>query len=204
MGVRYVEVNGRGVDHTPYLRAITLLLCDAAERDGKSTISFERYGDAPDRVGIPMKSFALVGDTWEDLEGDALLYDPPYADAAVLIDATSIKGNEPWGFEGLVLATDPLKEGSTLIVNSPENPDFFLRYLPKVDFKYKIATIDAYGIDPLIPVPLAGAVGKVLPDLVTYQSLEAAVRDRYKVVADREAANLKKATQSVKISEVLP
>ncbi|MCX8181844.1 MAG: hypothetical protein N3D12_01870 [Candidatus Methanomethyliaceae archaeon] len=55
-----VEFDGRGVTQTALLRAAAEIICNAADKDGNPSLGYERYDDAPDRVGIPIKGFAIV------------------------------------------------------------------------------------------------------------------------------------------------
>ncbi|TDA40064.1 MAG: hypothetical protein DSO08_00595 [Candidatus Methanomethylicota archaeon] len=60
MVVLAVEFDGRGVTQTALLRAASEIICSAADKEGNPALGYERYDDAPDRVGIPIKGFAVV------------------------------------------------------------------------------------------------------------------------------------------------
>ena len=64
-----VEVVYRGIFQKHLGQRITRGIVLAARKEGKLGISFGRYGDTPERNGIPAKSFAIVADTEEELEG---------------------------------------------------------------------------------------------------------------------------------------
>ena len=55
-----VEIIYRGVFQKTLAKNITRGIVLAAHNEGKRGISFGRYGDAPERNGIPAKSFAIV------------------------------------------------------------------------------------------------------------------------------------------------
>lgn len=55
-----VEFDGRVVTQTALLRAASEIICSAADKEGYAALGYERYDDAPDRVGIPIKGFAVV------------------------------------------------------------------------------------------------------------------------------------------------
>jgi len=55
-----VEVIYRGVFQKTLAKNITRDIVLAAYNEGKLGISFGRYGDAPERNGIPAKSFVIV------------------------------------------------------------------------------------------------------------------------------------------------
>ena len=63
-----VEVVYRGIFQKTLGRNICRGIVLAARKEGKVGISFGRYGDSPERNGIPAKTFAVVADTEEELE----------------------------------------------------------------------------------------------------------------------------------------
>ena len=68
-----VEIIYRGVFQKTLAKNITRGIVLAAHNEGKLGISFGRYGDAPERNGIPGKSFAIVASDEQTLEaGDRL------------------------------------------------------------------------------------------------------------------------------------
>lgn len=73
---RAVEVVYRGIFQKHLGQHITRGIVLAARKEGKVGISFGRYGDSPERNGIPAKSFAVVADTAEELEAHLVRYEP--------------------------------------------------------------------------------------------------------------------------------
>ena len=63
-----IEVVYRGIFQKHLGQRITRGIVLAARKEGKIGISFGRYGDSPERNGIPAKSFAVVADTEEELQ----------------------------------------------------------------------------------------------------------------------------------------
>ena len=57
-----VEVVYRGIFQKSLARNIVRNIVFAARKDGKSGTAFGRYGDSPERNGIPAKQFAVVAD----------------------------------------------------------------------------------------------------------------------------------------------
>ena len=55
-----VEIVYRGIFQKNLARNISRAIVLAAHHEGKPGISFGRYGDSPERNGIPAKSFAIV------------------------------------------------------------------------------------------------------------------------------------------------
>src|SRR5262249_56143356 len=88
-------------------RAIVL----AAHKEGKPGISFGRYGDSPERNGIPAKNFAIVATDDITLEEGMAKYEPKEGDITIAVDDTLCKGVESWAWYGLQPAT-PLPESA--------------------------------------------------------------------------------------------
>ena len=63
-----VEIVYRGIFQKKLANNISRAIVLAAHIDGKPGISFGRYGDSPERNGIPAKNFAIVGTDDETLE----------------------------------------------------------------------------------------------------------------------------------------
>ncbi|MGZ6125159.1 MAG: hypothetical protein ACXWLR_09375, partial [Myxococcales bacterium] len=55
-----VEIVYRGIFQKKLAANISRAIVLAAHREGKPGISFGRYGDSPERNGIPAKYFAIV------------------------------------------------------------------------------------------------------------------------------------------------
>ena len=75
-----VEVIYRGVFQKTLAKNITRSIVLAAHNEGKLGTSFGRYGDAPERNGIPAKSFAIVAKDQETLEAGMAQYEPKQVD----------------------------------------------------------------------------------------------------------------------------
>ena len=63
-----VEVVYRGIFQKTLARNIVRSIVFAARKEGKIGTAFGRYGDSPERNGIPAKQFANVADTDEELK----------------------------------------------------------------------------------------------------------------------------------------
>ena len=57
-----VEVVYRGIFQRTLARNIVRSIVFAARKEGKIGTAFGRYGDSPERNGIPAKQFAVVAD----------------------------------------------------------------------------------------------------------------------------------------------
>jgi 2-oxoacid:acceptor oxidoreductase delta subunit (pyruvate/2-ketoisovalerate family) len=194
--VKSIEVVGRGVEQTANASAVVEIVATAAIESDKAAMSYTRYGDAPDRVGIPIKTFTLVADSFDDLEELTLTWEPQEVEAIFLLDPTLIKGTEAWGHQGLRPTVEKLVEEGVVIINSDKTPKEFLKYLPKTNFHYYLATIDGNKIDLLYHVPLLGCFAKLKEGIVSLESLKKAVRARYKT--DKAVDSLMRGTKEFK------
>ena len=58
-----IEIIYRGIYQKTLAKNISRAIVLAAHKEGKPGISFGRYGDSPERNGIPAKNFAVVATT---------------------------------------------------------------------------------------------------------------------------------------------
>src|SRR6267142_1305796 len=75
----------------------------SARKSGRWGIAFGRYGDSPQRNGIPAKDFAIVADTNQELEQNMARYEPKHVDVTIVVDDTLSKGVESWAWYKLAL-----------------------------------------------------------------------------------------------------
>src|SRR5437899_5346833 len=127
MGRLYaIEVIYRGIFQKQLATRITRSIVLAAHREGKPGISFGRYGDSPERNGIPAKGFAIIGTDDLTLEEGMAKYEPKDVDITISVDDTLCKGVESWAWYGLQPINRLLKPGGTLIVTSMRQPNELL------------------------------------------------------------------------------
>src|SRR5512132_3400433 len=98
-----VEIVYRGIFQKTLAKNLSRAIVLAAHREGKPGISFGRYGDSPERNGIPAKGFAIV------------------------VDDTLCKGVESWAWYGLQPINRLLKPNGVLLVTSMEEPETIVR-----------------------------------------------------------------------------
>src|ERR1700741_5444785 len=122
-----VEIVYRGIYQKTLAKNISRGIVLAAHSEGKPGISFGRYGDSPERNGIPAKSFAIVATDDVTLEEGMARYEPKEVDITIAVDDTLLKGVEFWAWYGLQPVNRLLKPGGTLIVTSKEEPDALLK-----------------------------------------------------------------------------
>ena len=70
------EVVYRGIFQKNLAARICRGIVLSARKAGRWGIAFGRYGDSPQRNGIPAKDFAIVADTKEELEQHMARYEP--------------------------------------------------------------------------------------------------------------------------------
>ncbi|MFQ5894197.1 MAG: 4Fe-4S dicluster-binding protein [Nitrospinota bacterium] len=190
MGITAVEIVYRGVFQKQLATKISRSIVLAARKEGKYGISFGRYGDSPERNGIPAKQFAYVAATQEELQEVAARYEPKegQVDVSIVLDDTLCKGVESWGWYGLQPINKLTKEGGTVLVASDKEPQDLIPHIHRSDRPYNLAIVkgDASfaGLwvykDDHTDARVLGAAVKVCPELVSMSSMEQAIRENLK------------------------
>lgn len=91
-----VEIVYRGIFQKTLAQRIGRGIVLAARKEGKIGISFGRYGDSPERNGVPAKQFAIVADDELELQISMARYEPTLVDITIAVDDTLCKGVESW------------------------------------------------------------------------------------------------------------
>ena len=175
-----VEIIYRGVFQKALAKNITRGIVLAAHNEGKLGISFGRYGDSPERNGIPAKGFAIVASDEETLEAGMAQYEPKAVDVTVVLDDTLCKGTESWAWYGLRPVHAALKPGGTLIVVSQLDVPTLLKVIHRRNESYKLGVLKGVtsfsGMwvykDDHTDVRVLGAIAKALPELVGLKAVE--------------------------------
>ncbi len=183
-----VEIIYRGVFQKTLAKGICRGIVLAAHEEGKPGISFGRYGDSPERNGIPAKSFAIVASDEQTLEAGMAQYEPKQVDVAVVLDDTLCKGAESWGWYGLERVNRSVKPGGTLIVVSLQEAKDLLKVIHKTEQPYKLGTVKGIASfsgmwvykDDHTDVRVLGAIAKALPELVSLASVERFIQEKLK------------------------
>src|SRR5947209_8450788 len=118
-----IEIVYRGIFQKNLAKNLSRGIVLAAHAEGKPGISFGRYGDSPERNGIPAKSFAIVASDDMTLEEGMAKYEPKEVDITICVDDTLCKGVESWAWYGLQPINRLLKPGGTLLVTSTQGPN---------------------------------------------------------------------------------
>ncbi len=183
-----VEVIYRGVFQKTLAKNITRGIVLAAHNEGKLGLSFGRYGDAPERNGIPAKSFAIVANDEVTLEAGMAQYEPKQVDLTVVLDDTLCKGTESWAWYGLQPVLHALKPGGTLIVVSREDAPALLKDIHRREEPYKLAIVKGItsfsGMwvfkDDHTDVRILGVIAKALPEVFGFESVEKFINEKLK------------------------
>ncbi len=198
MSTGSVEVVYRGIFQKTLAKKICRGIVLAARREGKIGTAFGRYGDSPERNGIPAKQFAVVSDTDEELQEHLSSYEPDNNDVTIAVDDTLRKGVESWAWYGLQPINKLLKEGGTLLVTSFQPPEELIKDIHRKGNPYNLAILKANASfsglwvykDDHTDVRLLGALAKVAPHIVSLDSMVEAIAEQWK--DDLKVASAKK------------
>ena len=187
MGKIAVEVVYRGIFQKTLASRICRGIVLAASKEGKVGTSFGRYGDSPERNGIPAKQFAVVADTMEELEENLAMYQAEDVDVTVAVDDTLCKGVESWGWYGLQPINALTRDGGTLLVTSVQGRSDLIEDTHVKNAPYNLGVVKGSksfsGLwvyrDDHTDVRILGALCKVCPDLVSIESMEEAIREQW-------------------------
>ena len=183
-----IEVIFRGVFQKTLAKNITRGIVLAAHNEGKLGISFGRYGDSPERNGIPAKGFAIVATDQETLEAGMAEYSPKQVDVTMVIDDTLCKGVESWAWYGLQPVNGNLKPGGTLIVVSLADASALVKNIHRSEQPYKLGIVKGaasfsgmwvYKNDHT-DVRVLGAIAKALPGMFSMASVEKFINEKLK------------------------
>lgn len=191
-----IEIIYRGIFQKLLAGRISRAIVLAAHEEGKPGISFGRYGDSPERNGIPAKNFAIVGTDDETLEQGMAKYEPKEVDVTICVDDTLCKGVESWAWYGLQPVNRLLKPGGTLIVTSLQSPDTLIAMAHRKEAPYKLAIVKGTpsfsGLwvfkDDHTDVRILGAIAKLLPELFSLKSVQKVIVKEWKNDVKAESA----------------
>jgi pyruvate ferredoxin oxidoreductase delta subunit len=205
-----VEVVYRGIFQKHLGQRITRGVVLAGRQGGKVGLSFGRYGDSPERNGVPAKSFAVVADTEEELQAYLARYEPTNNDVTVAVDDTLCKGVESWAWYGLQPINKLTRPGGTVLVTSRQPPEELLKDCHRKGAAWTLGVIPGTASfsglwvykDDHTDVRVLGAIAQVAPHIVKLASVEAAIRAEWQ--DDRKVASARKAYGRVTIRAVGP
>src|SRR2546430_17106822 len=111
-----IEVVYRGIFQKTLAQRICRSVVLAARKQGHTGTAFARYGDSPERNGVPAKQFAVVAADELELEASMAKYEPSVVYGSIAVDDTLVKGGEAWAWYGREPIWKPLKKDSFLPV----------------------------------------------------------------------------------------
>src|SRR5271168_1999484 len=182
-----IEIVYRGIFQKTLAKNISRGIVLAASKEGKPGISFGRYGDSPERNGIPAKAFAIVATDDLTREEGMAKYEPKEVDITIAVDDTLCKGVESWAWYGLQPVNRLLKPNGTLIVTSREQPETLIAMAHRKDTPYNLAilkgTVSFSGLwvfkEDHTDVRILGAIAKFLPELFSLKSVQKAIMQEW-------------------------
>lgn len=141
-----VTVWCRGVLENKEARDTAYALANGAANEGKYVQAWENYVDLPDRVCIPIRSYARI--SAEPIESK-YIYENESPDIVVLTDETLIRGanNPKPNFAGNPHnPLEGLKPGGVLVVNTRRTPEYLRQFVGENANLGKIVCVDASGM----------------------------------------------------------
>lgn len=142
MAVGSIDVTYRGIFQKSLAAKITKELVVAAIESGKKGGTVQRYGDSPERNGIPAKQFAVIAESEDELRLEMTRYEPGNVRVLCVMDDTLTKGVESWAWYGVRPINLNLAPGGTLLVVSRRSPDELLEWIPRKDFAWQLAVLE--------------------------------------------------------------
>src|SRR5919201_795771 len=136
-----VEVVYRGIFQKRLANRISRGVVLGARRSGKVGTAFARYGDSPERNGIPAKNFAVVATDDIELDSSLARYEPDSVDVSIVVDDTMCKGIESWAWYGVQPINKLVVEGGALIVTSDKSPDELLQFIKYKPYPYTLMVV---------------------------------------------------------------
>src|SRR5207253_30005 len=183
-----VEVVYRGIFQNTLAQRICRSIVLAARKRGHTGTAFARYGDSPERNGVPAKQFAVVAVNDLELEASMAKYEPAVVDVSIAVDDTLVKGVESWAWYGRQPIWKPVKKDGFLLVTSDNSPDEVLAQTDKAERPYTLVTVPGgasfAGLwvfkDDHTDYRVLGALAKIAPDWVRLDDVMALIKEQTK------------------------
>src|SRR5512132_1600279 len=128
-----IEVVYRGIFQKTLAQRICRSVVLAARRSGHTGTAFARYGDSPERNGVPAKQFAAVAADEIELEASMAKYEPSVVDVSLVVDDTLVKGVASWAWYGRQPIWKPVRANGWLLVTSEKSADAVLAQTGKAE-----------------------------------------------------------------------
>jgi Pyruvate/2-oxoacid:ferredoxin oxidoreductase gamma subunit len=200
-GMVAITVWARGVYENKEARDVTVVLTEAAKKEGKYIQSWENYVDLPDRIYVPVRAYGKISPNpittiyvYENLEPNIV----------ALTEETLVKG---------VNVIEGIQPGAVLVINTKRSWDQLQKYLDKDAMKNlaKVVLIDANKLAKSI-ITLSGAegttdasgigkgMGAALAAAIVKGTDVVDIENVYEVVGNKNAA--KKAYEQAEVIEL--
>src|SRR5207244_4189787 len=180
------EIVYRGIFQKNLASRIARGIVLSARKSGRWGIAFGRYGDSPQRNGIPAKDFAIVADTNEELEQNMARYEPKHVDVTICVDDTLAKGVESWAWYGLHPINRLTVPNGTVLMTSIQSFGELLKDIHRKDAPYKLALIRAKASfsglwvyrEDHTEVRILGALATIAPAFLSLDGVSQAIAER--------------------------
>ncbi len=205
------EVVYRGIFQKNLASRICRGIVLSARKAGRWGIAFGRYGDSPQRNGIPAKDFAIVADTQEELEQHMARYEPKEVDVTICLDDTLAKGVESWAWYGLQPINRLTLPNGTVLVTSLQRAGELLEDVHKKDVPYSLALIPARASfsglwvykEDHTEARILGALARIKPEFLSLDAVCQAIREA-EWGSELKVASAEKAYERVELRPVSP
>ena len=180
-----IEVVYRGIFQKTLAQRICRSVVLAARKRGHTGTAFARYGDSPERNGVPAKQFAVVAADELELEASMAKYEPSVVDVSIAVDDTLVKGVESWAWYGRQPIWKPVRANGWMLVTSDKKPDEVLAQTDKAERPYTLGIVPGgasfAGLwvykDDHTDFRVLGALAKILPQWIALDDAKAASLD---------------------------
>jgi pyruvate ferredoxin oxidoreductase delta subunit len=180
-----IEVVYRGIFQKTLAQRICRSVVLAARKKGHTGTAFARYGDSPERNGVPAKQFAVVAADELELEASMAKYEPSVVDVSIAVDDTLVKGVESWAWYGRQPIWKPVRANGWLLVTSDKKPDEVLAQTDTAERPYTLGIVPGgasfAGLwvykDDHTDFRVLGALAKILPQWIALDDAKNAALD---------------------------
>ncbi len=191
-----LEVVYRGIFQKTLGQRICRAVVLAGRKKGHTGTAFSRYGDSPERNGVPAKQFAIVAVDEIELEASMAKYEPSVVDISIAVDDTLVKGVESWAWYGRQPIWKPIREGGFLLVTSDKTADEIIAQTDKTTRPFTLGVIPGgasfAGLwvykDDHTDYRVLGALAKVAPQWLSLEAAKQAAVDLAKGDASAAAS----------------
>jgi 2-oxoacid:acceptor oxidoreductase delta subunit (pyruvate/2-ketoisovalerate family) len=179
-----VEVNFRGVIQKKVASNLINMIYQANVKAGRAGMTFLRWNDSPERVGIPAKIFAVTEKSLEEIEGTSI-YEPATKDVSVALDDAMLFGLESAGSLGIESVVDGMTDKGLLVIVTEQEEGTIRKYLPRTENRYEYALVRGKAPfagmwKPLEPSEMShlkvlGAIARYSPKVVSYEEAKGVI-----------------------------